>query len=90
VAVNLGDDARRSEGPGVTSVRLVSGYRGHLPGDGQKVKAGHGDAMEVPGHVAQGRKAAVTSELIQSCLLATCTVAEVVYWPDLSTALIFT
>ena len=56
----------RPEGPGVTSTRLVSGYRGHLPGDGQKVTAGHGDAMEVPGHVAQDRKAAVTSELIQS------------------------
>jgi hypothetical protein len=42
----LGDDARRQEGPGVTSARLVSGYCGHLPGDGQKVTAGHDDAME--------------------------------------------
>jgi hypothetical protein len=62
----LGDDARRPEGPGVTSARLVFGYRGHLPGDWQKVTAGHGDAMKVPGHVAHGRKAAVTGELIQS------------------------
>jgi hypothetical protein len=66
VAGNSSDDAWRPEGSGVTSARLVSGYRGHLPGDGQKVTAGHGDAMEVPGHVAQGQKAAVTGELIQS------------------------
>jgi hypothetical protein len=66
VAGNLSDVTRRPEGPGVTSARLVSGYRGHLPDDGQKVTAGHGNAMEVPGHVAQGRKTAVTCELIQS------------------------
>ena len=62
----MSDDARRPKGQGVTGARLVSGYRGHLPDDGQKVTAGHGNAMEVPGHVAQGRKTAVTCELIQS------------------------
>jgi hypothetical protein len=66
VAGNSSDDARRPEGLGVTSARLVSGYRGHLPCDGQKVTTGHGNAMEVPGHVAQGQKTAVTDELIQS------------------------
>jgi hypothetical protein len=54
VAGNSSNDARRPEGPGVTSARLLSGYFGHLPGDGQKVTAGHSDVMEVPGHVAQG------------------------------------
>jgi hypothetical protein len=90
VAGNLSDDARRPEGQGVTGTRLVSGYRGHLPGDGQTITAGHGDAVEVPGHVAPSREAAVTGELIQIRRGECCTVAGIVYWPKLSTATIFT
>ena len=83
VTGNSSNDARRPEGPGVTSARLVSGYRGHLPGDGQKVTAGHGNAMEVPGHVAQGRKAAVTGDLILIHRGERGTVAGIIYWPEL-------
>jgi hypothetical protein len=64
VAENLNGDARQPEEQGVTGARLVSGYRGHLPSDGQRITAGHGDAVEVPGHVALSREAAVADELI--------------------------
>jgi hypothetical protein len=85
----LSDDARRSEGR-VTGVRLVSGYRGHLPGDGQRITAGHSDAVEVLGHVASSHEAAVAGELIQIHRGELGTVAGIVYWPKLSTATIFT
>jgi hypothetical protein len=90
VAGNLNDDARRPEGQGVTGARLVSGYRGHLPGDGQRITASHGDAVEVPGYVASSREAAVAGELIQIRCGELGTVAEIVYWLELSTATIFT
>jgi hypothetical protein len=90
VAGNLSDDARRPEGQGVTGARLVSGYRGHLPGDGQRITAGHGDEVEVPGHVAPSREAAIIGELIQICRGECGTVAGIVYWPELSTTTIFT
>jgi hypothetical protein len=64
VAGNSSDDTRRPEEQRVTGARLVSGYRGHLSGDGQRITAGHGDTVEVPGHVAPSREAAVTGELI--------------------------
>jgi hypothetical protein len=86
----LSDDARRPEGQGVTSARLVSGYRGHLPGDGQRITAGHGEAVEVPGYVASSREAAVAGELIQIHCGELGTVAGIVYWPELSMATIFT
>ena len=35
-----------------------------LTGDDQTAKVSHDDAVNVPGYVAQGREAAVTSELI--------------------------
>jgi hypothetical protein len=81
VAGNSSDDAWWPEGPGVTSARLVSGYRGHLLDDGQKVTAGHDNVMEVPGHVAQGRKAAVTGVHIRIHRGELCTVAGIFYWP---------
>jgi hypothetical protein len=39
-------------------------YRGSHSGDQRRVTMVHGDAVEVLRHVAQGRKAAVTSEVI--------------------------
>jgi hypothetical protein len=90
VAGNLSDNARRPEGQGVTGARLVSGYRGHLPDDGQRITAGHGDVVEVPGHLAPSREAAVAGELIQIRRGECGTVAGIVYWPKLSTATIFT
>jgi hypothetical protein len=45
--------------------RLVSYYRGKIPNNEQRVNASHGDAVDVPRHVAQGREAAVTGELIR-------------------------
>jgi hypothetical protein len=46
----------------------------------------HGDAVEVLRHVAQGRKAAITGEVIRFYRGVCGTVAEFVYWPELSTA----
>jgi hypothetical protein len=86
----LSDDARRPEGQGVTGARLVSSYRGHLPGDGQRITAGYSDVVEVPGHVALSREAAVAGELIQIHHGECGTVVGIVYWPELSTATIFT
>ena len=37
-----------------------------LTGDDQTAKVSHGDAVNVPRYVAQGREAAVTGELIRS------------------------
>jgi hypothetical protein len=45
---------------------LVSYYRGNHSGDQQRVMTGNGNAVEVPRHVAQGREAAVTGEVIRS------------------------
>jgi hypothetical protein len=40
--------------------RKLSGFHhGKLPGDEQTANASHGDAMDVPRHVAQGREATV-------------------------------
>jgi hypothetical protein len=41
-------------------------YRGKLPGDERTANTSHGDAVDVPRHVAQGREAAVSGELIRS------------------------
>jgi hypothetical protein len=43
----------------------VSYYRGKLLGDEQRVNESHGDAVDVLRHMAQGREAAVTGELIR-------------------------
>jgi hypothetical protein len=40
-------------------------YHGKLPGDEGTANASHGDAVNVPRHVAQGREAAVSGELIR-------------------------
>ena len=58
----MSDDTRRPEGQGVTGARLVSYYRGHLPGDGQRITAVHGDPVEVLGYVAPSRATAITGE----------------------------
>jgi hypothetical protein len=67
VTGELDDDARRPEEQEVTGARLVSCYRGKLPGDEWRIAASHGEVMDVPRHVAQGREAAVTGELIRIC-----------------------
>jgi hypothetical protein len=51
---------------------------------------GHDNVVEVPGHVAPSREAAVASELIEIRRGECGTVARIVYWPELSTATIFT
>jgi hypothetical protein len=65
---------------------LVSYYRGSHSGDQQRVTMGHGDAVEVPRHVAQGRMSAVTGEVIRSGRGECGTVAGFIYWLELSTA----
>jgi hypothetical protein len=64
---------------------LVSYYRGSHSSDQRRVTTGHGDAVEVPRHVAQGRKAAITGEVIRSDCGECGTVVGFVYWPELST-----
>jgi hypothetical protein len=59
--------------------------RGSHSGDQRRVRAGHGDAVEMPRHAAQGRKAAVTDVLIGFHRGELCTVAGILYWPGLST-----
>jgi hypothetical protein len=47
--------------------RKLSGFhRGKLPGDEWTANASHGDAVNVPRHVAQGHEAAVSGELIRT------------------------
>jgi hypothetical protein len=53
-------------------------------------RRGHGDAVEVPGHVVPSHEAAVAGELIQIRCGECGTVAGIVYWPELSTTTIFT
>jgi hypothetical protein len=76
---NCRDDARRSEKWEFTGARLVSYYRGSHSGDQQRVTMVHDDAVEVLRHVAQGRKAAVTGEVIQFHRGECGTVARFVY-----------
>jgi hypothetical protein len=45
---------------------VIRGHnRGKLTGDERGITVSHGDAMDVPRHVVQGREAAVTGELIR-------------------------
>jgi hypothetical protein len=64
-------------------------YRGVHSGDQRRAKAGHGDATEVSRYVAQDRETAVTGELIRFHRGECGTMAGIVYWPELSTAMIF-
>ena len=57
--------------------------RGSHSGDQRGARAGHGDAVEVPGHTARGRKAAVIGILIGFRRGELNTAARVVYWPGL-------
>jgi hypothetical protein len=57
---------------------LVSYYRGNHSGNQWRVMTGHSNVVEVPRHVAQGREAAVTGEVIRSDRGKLGTVAEVV------------
>jgi hypothetical protein len=68
---------------------LVSGYYGNLSGDQWRAKASHGDAVEMLRHAAQDQKATVTGVLIGFHRDELCTVAGILYWPELSTAMIF-
>jgi hypothetical protein len=54
--------------------------RGSHSGDQRGARAGHGDAVEVPGHTAQGRKAAVTGILIGFRRGELGTTVGVIYW----------
>jgi hypothetical protein len=51
-----------------------------LTGDDQTAKVSHGDVVNVPRYVAQGREAAVTGELIRSDRGKLGSVAGVNYW----------
>jgi hypothetical protein len=53
-----------------------------LTGDDQTTKVSHGDAVNVPRYVAQGREAAVTIKLIRSGRGKLGTVAGVNYWSE--------
>jgi hypothetical protein len=53
-----------------------------LTGDDQTAKVSHGDAVNVPRYVAQGREAAVTGELIRSDRGKLGIVAGVNYWSE--------
>jgi hypothetical protein len=66
VARELDEDARRPEKQEVTGAVIRGLLRGKLPGDEQTANTSHGDAMDVPRHVAQGREAAVSGKLIRS------------------------
>jgi hypothetical protein len=63
----------------------VSYYRDSHSGDQRRVTMVHGDAVEVLRHMAQGRKAAVTGEVIRFHRGECGTVAGFVYWLELST-----
>jgi hypothetical protein len=52
-------------GKRLLACKLSGFHRGKLPGDEQTANASHGDAVDVPRHVAQGREVAVSSELIR-------------------------
>jgi hypothetical protein len=45
---------------------FVTYYRGKFSGDEWAANASHGDAVDVPRHVAQGREATVSGELIRT------------------------
>jgi hypothetical protein len=69
---------------GNSLARVIGGKpRGIYSGDQRRAKAGHGDAVEMPRNTAQGRKAAVTGVLIRFHRDELCTVAGILYWPEL-------
>jgi hypothetical protein len=57
--------------------------RGSHSGDQRRARAGHSDAVEMPRHVAQSRKAVVTGAPIGFHRGKFCTMAGILYWPEL-------
>jgi hypothetical protein len=72
---------RRRESSLAQGIRVLR--RASHSGDQWRERAGHGDAVEKPRHTAQSRKAAVTGMLIGFHRGKLCTVAEILYWPEL-------
>ena len=64
-------------------IHILSKKRRRLATAQQRAKTGHGDAVEMPRHVAQGRKAAVTGDLILIHRGERGTVAGIIYWLEL-------
>jgi hypothetical protein len=58
-------DAGGRRGKRLLARKLSGFHRGKLPSDERMANASHGDAVDVPRHVAQGREAAVSGELIR-------------------------
>jgi hypothetical protein len=63
--------------------------RGSYSGDQRRVRTGHGDAVERCRYVARGWVAAVTGVLIRFHRSQPGMAAGLIYWPELSTAMIF-
>jgi hypothetical protein len=78
---------RGGEGHWRAWIRVL--HRGSYSSDQRGARASHGDAVETLRHAAQSRKAAVTGVLIRIHRDERCTVAGILYWPELSTAMIF-
>jgi hypothetical protein len=55
---------RRSKKSLAQGIRGI--YRGDLTGDDRTAKVSHGDAVNMPRYVAQGREVAASDELIRS------------------------
>jgi hypothetical protein len=80
-----GRRSRKSLAQGIRGI-----YRGDLTGDDRTTKVSHGDAVNVPRYVAQGREAAASGELIRSDRGKLGTVARVNYWLEHIRGAIFT
>jgi hypothetical protein len=79
---------RRSRKSLVQGIRGI--YRGDLTGGDRMAKVSHGDAVNVPRYVAQGREAATSDELIRRGRGKLGTMAGVNYWPEHIRGVIFT
>jgi hypothetical protein len=77
-------------GERVLAQRIRVPRRGSYSGDQQRARAGHDNAVERYKHAARGREAAVTGVLIGFHYSEPGTAAGFIYWPKLSTAMIFT
>jgi hypothetical protein len=72
---------RRGGGLLAQGIRVLR--RGSHSGDQRRARAGHSDAVEMPRHAAQSRKVAVTGVPIGFHRGKFCTVAGILYWPEL-------
>ena len=80
-----GRRSRKSLAQGIRGI-----YRGDLTGDDRTAKVSHGDAVNVPRYVVQGREAAGSGELIRSGRGKLGTVGRVNYCPEHIRGAIFT